>query len=285
MLGQQVNDRVQPLGEVLLGREWVTPQQLRVALARKMGYPVVNLGNSGRRTRRWCGCRPRWRALEVLPLVHRAGRLVVAMQDVTRQAILEQIQTLSGCTVAPALAGAGDLKAAIERAYADLPMPVVPPGAGTSDSNLMTLDLSDPEAASASLPLPASARAPRGPAGAAEAVTPAAEVAASAPKKAPRAERAESPTLQLLVTLVADAMGRGASHIHIENHPSEDKLWVRLRRDGHMEPHSELPGSYRNSLIARIKALSELDTASSAGRRRAGWRSRGWCRSTASSCA
>lgn len=262
VLGQQVNDRVQPLGEVLLGREWVTPQQLRVALARKMGYPVVNLGNFRPQNEALVRLPAEVaRALEVLPLVHRAGRLVVAMQDVTRQAILEQIQTLSGCTVAPALAGAGDLKAAIERAYADLPMPVVPPGAGTSDSNLMTLDLSDPEAASASLPLPASARAPRGPGGAAEAVMPAAEVAASAPKKAPRAERAESPTLQLLVTLVADAMGRGASHIHIENHPSEDKLWVRLRRDGRMEPHSELPGSYRNSLIARIKALSEMDTA------------------------
>ena len=63
---------------------------------------------------------------------------------------------------------------------------------------------------------------------------------------------------QLLVTLVADAMGKGASAIHIENHPSEDKLWVRLRRDGRMEPHTELPGRWRTGLMARIKSLAEL---------------------------
>ena len=118
VLGQQVTERMQPLGEVLLSREWVTQQQLRVALARKLGYPVVNLSTFKPQIEALARLPADLaRTLEVLPLVHRAGRLVVAMQDVTRQAVLEQLQTLTHCAIAPALAGTGDLKAAIERGY------------------------------------------------------------------------------------------------------------------------------------------------------------------------
>ncbi|MDQ5897884.1 MAG: hypothetical protein QG612_1970, partial [Pseudomonadota bacterium] len=110
VLGHQVNGRVQPLGEVLLERDWVTSQQLRVAMARKMGYPVVNLTNFRPQTEALVRLtKETARVLEVLPLVHRAGRLVVAMQDVSRLAVLEQLAELSGCAIAPALAGAGDL--------------------------------------------------------------------------------------------------------------------------------------------------------------------------------
>ncbi|MEX8493294.1 GspE/PulE family protein [Sphaerotilus sp.] len=232
VLGQQVTERMQPLGEVLLSREWVTQQQLRVALARKLGYPVVNLSTFKPQIEALARLPVDLaRTLEVLPLVHRAGRLVVAMQDVTRQAVLEQLQTLTHCTIAPALAGTGDLKAAIERGYERLPMPDLDGGPAS------------PEAASDAGDLAESATGRR----------------AGKSAKGDKAERSGGPVVQLLITLVADAMGRGASSIHLENHPSEDKLWVRLRRDGRMEPHSELPGSYRNSLIPRIKTLAEMD--------------------------
>jgi len=231
-LGQQITERMQPLGEVLLSREWVTQQQLRVALARKLGYPVVNLSTFKPQIEALARLPVDLaRTLEVLPLVHRAGRLVVAMQDVTRQAVLEQLQTLTHCTIAPALAGTGDLTAAIERGYDRLPMPDLEGGSAASGAVAEAGDAADP----------ASGRR------------------AGKASKTDKADRASGPVVQLLVTLVADAMGRGASSIHLENHPSEDKLWVRLRREGRMEPHSELPGSYRNSLIPRIKTLAEMD--------------------------
>ena len=245
-LGQQLNDRVQPLGEVLLSREWVTPQQLRVALARKLGYPVVNINTFKPQPKALALLDLETaRALEVLPLVLRAGRLVVAMHDVTRHAVLDQLQDLTHCTIAPALAGAGDMRAAIDRAYASVPARAAAPEAAPLDAGgLMRLDLSDagPDAA-----LPGEG-----------APSPASRRASGRGERAAR-ERSDSPVLQLLVTLVAEAMNRGATSLHIENHPSEDKLWVRLRRDGRMEPHSELPGSCRNSLIPRLKTLSEMD--------------------------
>ncbi len=242
VLGQQVSERVQPLGEVLLSREWVTQQQLRVALARKLGYPVVNLTTFKPQIEALARLPAELaHTLEVLPLVHRAGRLVVAMQDVTRQAVLEQLQTLTHCTIAPALAGTGDLKAAITRGYERLPMPDL-------GGDLIRLDMDhDPVATPADAT--ASGRRPGR--------TAKGDKADKTDK--PDRDRSSGPVVQLLITLVADAMGRGASSIHLENHPSEDKLWVRLRRDGRMEPHSELPGSYRNSLIPRIKTLAELD--------------------------
>lgn len=249
VLGQQVNERMQPLGEVLLSREWVTQQQLRVALARKLGYPVVNLSTFKPQIEALARLPVDLaRTLEVLPLVHRAGRLVVAMQDVTRQAVLEQLQTLTHCTIAPALAGTGDLKAAIERGYERLPMPDL----GGSGGDLIRLDMSGDDTPSPS----AGTDAGSGRRGAGKSAR---GDRADKSDRADKAERAGGPVVQLLITLVADAMGRGASSIHLENHPSEDKLWVRLRRDGRMEPHSELPGSYRNSLIPRIKTLAEMD--------------------------
>jgi type II secretory ATPase GspE/PulE/Tfp pilus assembly ATPase PilB-like protein len=235
VLGQQVSERVQPLGEVLLNREWVTQQQLRVALARKLGYPVVNLSTFKPQIEALARLPIELaRSLEVLPLVHRGGRLVVAMQDVTRQAVLEQLQTLTNCTIAPALAGTGDLKAAIERGYERLPMPELRAEPGDPESLVLSGESLAPRR---------SGKASRG----------------DKAEKPDKADRVESPVGQLLITLVADAMGRGASSIHLENHPSEDKLLVRLRRDGRMELHSELPGSYRNSLIPRIKTLAELN--------------------------
>lgn len=237
VLGQQVNDRQQPLGEVLLSREWVTQQQLRVALARKLGYPVVNLSTFKPQIEALARLPIELaRTLEVLPLVHRAGRLVVAMYDVTRHVVLEQLQTLTHCTIAPALAGTGDLKAAIERAYERLPMPDLGADKPAEKGEV------NADAASIAGESTTGRRAGKSGKG----------------DKSDKGDR-ESPVVQLLITLVADAMGRGASSIHLENHPSEDKLWVRLRRDGRMEPHSELPGSYRNSLIPRIKTLAELD--------------------------
>jgi type II secretory ATPase GspE/PulE/Tfp pilus assembly ATPase PilB-like protein len=40
---------------------------------------------------------------------------------------------------------------------------------------------------------------------------------------------------------------------------ADDKLQVRLRRHGRLETHSELPAAWRSPLLARIKALADLD--------------------------
>ena len=120
-LRQQEAERNQPLGELLVQRGLVSVEEVRVALARKMGYPVVDVGTFApdpdalRLVPQELA-----RRLSVLPLLRRGGRLVVAMEDATREDVLATIKDMAQCAVLPALAGAGDLIACIERAYRDL---------------------------------------------------------------------------------------------------------------------------------------------------------------------
>ncbi len=69
----------------------------------------------------------------------------------------------------------------------------------------------------------------------------------------------DTPVINLLNSLVQRAYSAGASDIHIE--PFEDKTLVRMRVDGTIVEYVTLKVNVHNSLIARIKILSELDIA------------------------
>jgi type II secretory ATPase GspE/PulE/Tfp pilus assembly ATPase PilB-like protein len=65
--------------------------------------------------------------------------------------------------------------------------------------------------------------------------------------------------VKLVNKVIIDAYAQGASDIHIEPYPDKSKVVVRLRRDGSLMPYIEIPPSYRNALVARIKIMAELD--------------------------
>lgn len=69
----------------------------------------------------------------------------------------------------------------------------------------------------------------------------------------------DTPIINLLNSLIQRAYSAGASDIHIE--PFEEKTLVRMRIDGTIVEYVTLKVSVHNSLIARIKILSELDIA------------------------
>lgn len=69
----------------------------------------------------------------------------------------------------------------------------------------------------------------------------------------------DTPVINLLNSLIQRAYSAGASDIHIE--PFEDKTLVRMRVDGTIVEYVTLRVNVHNSLIARIKILSELDIA------------------------
>lgn len=69
----------------------------------------------------------------------------------------------------------------------------------------------------------------------------------------------DTPVINLLNSLIQRAYSAGASDIHIE--PFEEKTLVRMRIDGTIVEYVTLKVSVHNSLIARIKILSELDIA------------------------
>jgi type IV pilus assembly protein PilB len=67
----------------------------------------------------------------------------------------------------------------------------------------------------------------------------------------------DAPVVRLVNVLLVDALGRGASDIHIE--PYEKDLRIRFRIDGVLYDVMHPPMRLRDALISRIKIMSKLD--------------------------
>lgn len=70
---------------------------------------------------------------------------------------------------------------------------------------------------------------------------------------------ADNELVKLVNKIIVDAYNQGASDIHIEPYPEKGKTEIRFRKDGTLVNYIEVPPSYRNSLIARIKIMCDLD--------------------------
>ncbi|MBV2234352.1 MAG: GspE/PulE family protein [Sterolibacterium sp.] len=70
---------------------------------------------------------------------------------------------------------------------------------------------------------------------------------------------ADNELVKLVNKIIMDAYQQGASDIHIEPSPGKEKTLVRFRRDGSMYKYIEVPASYRNAMVARIKIMCDLD--------------------------
>ncbi len=65
-------------------------------------------------------------------------------------------------------------------------------------------------------------------------------------------------TIELVNTIISQAIREGASDIHIE--PQEERLRVRYRIDGVLVPREDFPLSMAQNLISRIKVLCKPDS-------------------------
>ena len=70
---------------------------------------------------------------------------------------------------------------------------------------------------------------------------------------------ADNELVRLVNKIIVDAYQQGASDIHIEPRPGKEKTLVRLRKDGSLGVYAEVPASYRQALVARIKIMCDLD--------------------------
>jgi len=59
--------------------------------------------------------------------------------------------------------------------------------------------------------------------------------------------------------VIIDAHRQGASDIHFEPQPGKARAGIRFRIDGSLQPYTEVPAAYRESLVARIKIMCDLD--------------------------
>ena len=265
-LAIQQADRNIPLGELLVREKMISRDDLRSALARKMGYPVVDVHrfpvevDALKRVPYALA-----RRLHVLPLAMLDGRLAIGIEDVTRRAALDEIEFVSQCKVVPALATQQDIDEALPVAYARIganPEPV----AGALDFCEIPLASAKPELVGSSRGLRDKARAAgRG----MESPAPAVDIGrlaeeleqvdTEAPVDSAAIEQSDNSLVRLINQMIVEAHADSVSDIHIECAGDRGKVRIRFRKDGRLRPYLELPNSYANPLVSRIKIMCDLD--------------------------
>jgi len=70
---------------------------------------------------------------------------------------------------------------------------------------------------------------------------------------------ADNELVKLVNRVIMDAYKMGVSDIHIEPLPGKGKTSIRFRKDGSLMPYIEIPASYRNPLVTRLKIMCDLD--------------------------
>jgi type II secretory ATPase GspE/PulE/Tfp pilus assembly ATPase PilB-like protein len=238
-LAQQKLEPAVPLGETLVRMGVVNRSQLQTALVRKMGYPLVNLhmfpaaADALRKISHGVAQR-----LQVMPLMVHEGRLVLALDDpANRHSAIDEVEFIAQMKVVPVLGKCLDLDAVLQRAYEKIgepanglslstdPMrPLEFDMAGTSEL-LQTLEKEGPSSAGIEAPV----------------------------------EQSDNSLVRMINSMIIEAHREGASDIHIESYPGQEKTRIRFRRDGRLYTYLELPPSYRSAVVARVKIMCDLD--------------------------
>jgi type II secretory ATPase GspE/PulE/Tfp pilus assembly ATPase PilB-like protein len=221
-------DRNVPLGELLVKMGIVSREDLQAALARKMGYPLVNLEafpfeeDALRKLPFSVAMR-----LQVMPLMLRDGRLVIALDDpVRRRAIVDEIELITQMKTMPVLAQCSRLEDVLTAAYQKIGAAIAPRLANVVE----TLEREDADALDA-LTLVGDRQI----------------------------EQSDNSLVKLINNMIIEAHQDGVSDIHVESYPGRDKIKIRFRKDGLLRTHLELPPNDRDALIARIKIMCDLD--------------------------
>ena len=235
----QRDDRTVPLGEMLVRKGMVTRADLQTALARKMGYPLVDVlqfpadAEAVARVPYPVAVR-----LLAMPLMMRAGRLVVAMEDPSDRQRIDELEFAAQCKLVPVLSRAGVLLGAIDRTYEKVGAAEFSPGRYYDPDKPIDFDNGDASKLLASME---KVEAPQ----------------EDGDEKA--LEQSDNTLVRLINQMILEAHTQGVSDIHVECAPGKEKVRIRFRKDGMLRNYLELPHTYRSALLARLKIMCDLD--------------------------
>ncbi|HKR54828.1 MAG TPA: type IV-A pilus assembly ATPase PilB [Gemmatimonadales bacterium] len=242
------------LGDILLREGLISPEQLKKALAEqkasgmRLGYTLVKLGFvEETEITKMLARQYRMPAVDlsrfevdskilklipgdiaakhtVLPLKREGRTLTIAIGDPNNVTAIEDIKFITRCDIFPVIAGEYTLRNAIDKYYQQ------------SDAQLQNL-LKSVEAE--------------------EDLEVVEEQSDEDVKKEDLAD--DAPVVKLINGILADAVTRGASDIHIECF--EHELRVRYRVDGALQEVMKPPIKWRAALISRVKIMAALNIA------------------------
>ena len=214
-------ERRQDVGKTLLSLGYVSEEDLARALAVRLRLEFVELTERDvDRSAASLVDQRVLRRLGVMPLRISDGRLVVAMSDPTNIHALEDLRMISGYPVTPMVALEGGIRRVQNKIFA----------VGEEVTELLQ------EAAGESV------------------FDDHGEVELGGDSGAD-----DAPIVRLVGSVLQQAVGEGASDVHIE--PRARELTVRYRIDGVLREVMSIPPKLQSGVIARLKILSNLNIA------------------------
>ncbi|MBI3318343.1 MAG: Flp pilus assembly complex ATPase component TadA [Candidatus Omnitrophica bacterium] len=226
------------LGEALIGLHYVTDTQLAEILGRQLGLPYRTFAKGEL-------VPPDDPALKkilpedlvrsqcILPLSKKENLLTIALSDPLDLLLLDNLKKMTGLSISPVISTKPDLQQAIEAVYGkrDFLREAV---AGTYDAE--------------------SGGANAG--GEVEVI----ETSEEIPSEEELAKKAgQVQVIRLVDLFLKEAVTAGASDIHVEPYP--DRISIRLRIDGVLQPIDPPSVHLMPAIISRIKILAKMDIA------------------------
>jgi type IV pilus assembly protein PilB len=224
------------LGELMLERGLVTKQDLAGALTEITRVPYVNCEKleidpelfklvSHAMAKRCC----------VLP-IHLQGttKLVTVMAEPQNLQIIDELRFSTGMEIVPRLAFRDEILAAIEKWYG-----------AAEQAEAAVAEAIAPTTEDPAMEFISSSSLQR-------------NIEAMQEMQAEMLQKS-TPAVRLVASTITAAANKGASDIHIE--PQATDTAVRLRIDGMLRDYQRIPRAVQNSVVSRIKILSDMDIA------------------------
>jgi type IV pilus assembly protein PilB len=223
------------LGELMLERGIVSKLDLAAALTEVTHVPYVNC-ESVEVDPEVLKLIPRAVAKRccVMPIHCHGTKLVTAMAEPQNLHIIDELRFMSGTEIIPRLAFRAEIETAIEKWYE-----------AAEDAEATVADALAPADQDPGMEFVSSSSLQR-------------NIEAMQEMQAELLHKS-TPAVRLVASTISAAAQKQASDIHIE--PQATDTVIRLRVDGMLRDFQRVPRSIQNSVVSRIKILSDMDIA------------------------
>lgn len=223
------------LGELMLERGVVEKKDLAAALTEVTHVPYVDCDSievdpevlkllPHAVAKRFC----------VLPILCQGTKLVTVMAEPQNLHAIDELRFMSGMDIVPRLGFRPEIEAAVEKWYGQI-----------EEAEAAIADAIAPATEDPGMEFISSSSLQR-------------NIEAMQEMQAELLNKS-TPAVRLVASTIAAAAGKQASDIHIE--PQATDTVIRLRVDGMLRDYQRIPRSLQNSVVSRIKILSDMDIA------------------------
>lgn len=170
----------------------------------------------------------------VLPILCQGTKLVTVMVEPQNLHAIDELRFMSGMDIIPRLGFRSEIESAVEKWYGQV-----------EEAEVAIADSIAPASEDPGMEFISSSSLQR-------------NIEAMQEMQAELLNKS-TPAVRLVASTIAAAAGKQASDIHIE--PQATDTVIRLRVDGMLRDYQRIPRSLQNSVVSRIKILSDMDIA------------------------